>query len=106
MIAAVGFVMTGTTTLLFLSRLLFVGSFSAVLLVLFVVFVCLVPSVFLLRAAMIARSFGNRDRANLGDMIAAQRSFWRFVGVITCVVVSLYIMMFAAVFIATFVSRS
>ena len=101
--AVFGFLATGLMFLLAIMQVVFMGLGRASLIGgLFVgVFVCaitffcyLIPSYLVFRAAQTARAAANSDLDALAPFIQAQRSFWRYCGILGIIVLVLYFAFF------------
>ena len=94
-ISVIGFSMTGLMLLLFVSQWLFVMggmvSFATVVLGMTTIIVYLVPSILLYRAVLAARAFAMTKSGTLTNAIEAQRSVWRFVGIMIGLVAGLFV---------------
>ena len=59
-----------------------------------------IPSLFLFRyASCINALWTNRTVRHLEDALRAQKSFWKFVGILTLIVIALYFLAFVAAFV-------
>ncbi len=109
-VSVVGFVMVGMLIVVailmvglgtFRHGLGALGGAALGLLYLLIALLYVFPSLFLARYATAIRAFERaRDSSSLEAALAAQKSFWRFVGILTLVVLCFYLVVLALAFAA------
>ena len=79
-----------------LGRASFLGGLLVGVFVCAITFFCyLIPSYLVFRAAQTARAAANSDLDGLATFIQAQRSFWRYCGILGIIIFVLYFAFFA-----------
>ena len=99
-----GFIVTGLTVLAMVGNIVFsamspnpiprvIGAtIGSVIGLAMAIAVYVIPSVLLSAAAKASRDFGEH-RIALGDYVLRQRKFWRYLGIMTCILMAIYVML-------------